>query len=105
MYSPPRDANGRFDSGGSWGVGSDSNSPDLGGENGVDGAEYIRLPRPAALRALPDGDGRLGETLGESFPSVRAMSTYVALLAFVSGLLGGVGLTMLYLAFTREDED
>ena len=33
------------------------------------------------------------------------MATLVTLLAFVSGLLGGVGLTMLWYSFTREDED
>ena len=33
------------------------------------------------------------------------MATAVTLLAFVSGLLGGVGLTALWLAFTREDDD
>lgn len=47
----------------------------------------------------------MGTALGQGHSPVWAMNTLVALLAFVSGLVGGVGLTMLWCSFTREDED
>lgn len=47
----------------------------------------------------------MGAALGQGRSPVWAMSVLIALLAFVSGLVGGVGLTMLWYAFTREDED